>query len=116
MRPTKAINFDQYLETEEPEEKDGDALTPNTKALKAQCAATPLKQSWEEALEDGDTTETQPREEDDPNSNDEIIATRANGSATNEASSEIDAPTEEEVTTDETNNSQEINDREIGTQ
>eukprot|EP00956_Cyclotella_meneghiniana_P003284 scaffold3976_cov45-Cyclotella_meneghiniana.AAC.14 len=112
----KAINFDQYLETEELEEKVGDALTPNTKALKAQCVATPLKQSWEEALEDEGTTETQPREENDPNSNEEIAATRANRSATNESSSEVDAPTEEEANIDETNDSQEINDGEIGTQ
>ena len=91
----KAINFDQYLEMKETEEQVGDALTPNTKALKAQCAATPLKQSWEEALEDEGTIETHPREKVDPKSNEKIAATRANERATNESSSEVDAPTED---------------------
>eukprot|EP00956_Cyclotella_meneghiniana_P010677 scaffold14929_cov23-Cyclotella_meneghiniana.AAC.4 len=97
----------------ETEEQVGDAITPNTKALKAQCAATPLKQSWEEALEDEGTIETHPREEVDPKSNEKIAATRANERATNESSSEVDAPTEEVVNIEETNASQELNDGEI---
>eukprot|EP00956_Cyclotella_meneghiniana_P035676 scaffold116951_cov42-Cyclotella_meneghiniana.AAC.4 len=110
----KAINFDQYLETKEPDGKVGDALTPNTKALKAQCAATPLKESWEDALENEDTTDIQPSEEDDPNSNN--IASGTNESATNEISSEIVAPIDEEVTIDETIDPQEVNYRALEAQ
>eukprot|EP00956_Cyclotella_meneghiniana_P008010 scaffold10676_cov49-Cyclotella_meneghiniana.AAC.1 len=95
----KAINFDQYLETGESETKEGAALTPKTKALKEQCAATPLKQSWEEALEDRGTIEKQPSDGNEPNSegdnsNEETAANRAN-ERMNKSSSEIDAPAEE---------------------
>ena len=100
----KAINFDQYLETGETDTKEGATLTPRTKALKEQCAATPLKQSWEEALEAGGTTEKQPSDGNEPNSkgdnlNEETASNSANESM-NKSLSEVDASAEEAVNGD----------------
>eukprot|EP00956_Cyclotella_meneghiniana_P042730 scaffold249307_cov47-Cyclotella_meneghiniana.AAC.2 len=109
----KAINFDQYLETGESETKEGNALTPNTKALEEQCAATPLKQSWEEALDEGGTTKNQLRDGNESNSEAEAKTDTANEGEIDETSSKINGPSEEQA--NETNPSQEVNDEANGT-
>eukprot|EP00956_Cyclotella_meneghiniana_P025069 scaffold51486_cov20-Cyclotella_meneghiniana.AAC.1 len=108
----KAINFDQYLETGESETKERNALTPNTKALKEQCAATPLKQSWEEALDEGGTTENQFRDGKESNPEAEAKTDTANEGEI-ETSSKINGSSKEQ--SNETNPSQEVNNEANGT-